>query len=205
MAKRGRSRKRGGLARSELPRASIAGSVGTRPEKDVSEEEDRSGVDVRPGNVRVQGDLGVMWADEENELIGNEVGWDPRMGAHYCSALQSGLKENRVEDEISRHDSNPMAGIRDVKSGREVTEANAIGEEFVGYLKHLLGAESSTSEAIDDEVIIQGNLLTIEQQSRLVRPFTELDVRKALVILRKTRLQVWMSLTPSSSSAHRRS
>ncbi|GAB2282134.1 hypothetical protein Dimus_039523 [Dionaea muscipula] len=66
------------------------------------------------------------------------------------------------------------------ENGREVTEAKAIGVEFIDYFKRLLGDDSLPLETIDQEVIAQGNLLTIDQQRRLVCPFTAFDVRKAL-------------------------
>ncbi|XP_062093759.1 uncharacterized protein LOC133799776 [Humulus lupulus] len=53
-------------------------------------------------------------------------------------------------------------------------------EHFLTHFKNFMGRRSSATEEIDIDCLNQGSRLSLEQQVRLLRPFSKSDVKKAL-------------------------
>ncbi|XP_062100689.1 uncharacterized protein LOC133806613 [Humulus lupulus] len=53
-------------------------------------------------------------------------------------------------------------------------------EHFLSHFKNFMGRRSLASKEIDKDCLNQGNRLSLEQQVRLLRPFSKSDVKKAL-------------------------
>ncbi|GAB2298736.1 hypothetical protein Dimus_032810 [Dionaea muscipula] len=140
MAKRGRPRKRGGLARANVvPRASIAGSASHLW---VAEDEGLEADGGRAEFVRAPAVRDGVWAEEEEEdLVENEIVVDPAMRSPYCSALQNVLEENRA---ITNQDLSPMAGNRDIDKGEKLSRRSRRDEEIVISKEAVSQLEKST-------------------------------------------------------------
>ncbi|GAB2294269.1 hypothetical protein Dimus_028484 [Dionaea muscipula] len=104
-----------GLTWADLnTRASIVGSADARSEKILPEGEVHDSSDIRAEVQSTPEDVGIVWADEEDERIENEIAVNLVRGAPYRNAVQFGLEEKGANPEL---ESNSMAGNRDVSKG----------------------------------------------------------------------------------------
>ncbi|GAB2296476.1 hypothetical protein Dimus_030591, partial [Dionaea muscipula] len=146
MAKRGRPRKRGGLAHSQVTprvpmhavcdRKKVAHSSGKSIDLQIGIVE---GVDNLPRSADAQIRRKVMmpielWGDEEGDLVENQVTTESSRGSPYMSALK------RVPED-SEPQLNPLAGNRDLNKGTPLSRKSRRDEHII-----------ITTEAVKEEL-----------------------------------------------------
>ena len=65
-------------------------------------------------------------------------------------------------------------------TGTEVKGFDKVSEVMITYCKDLLGYEARSCEVFDASVIVQGAILTSEQQIDLCKPFSDRDIKEAM-------------------------
>ncbi|XP_060972430.1 uncharacterized protein LOC133038329 [Cannabis sativa] len=66
-------------------------------------------------------------------------------------------------------------------------DCGKVVNHFLNHFKRFMGSRSSVIDEIDLDCIQYGNLLNLEQQVNLIRPFTRKDVKKALFSIHSTK------------------
>uniref|UniRef100_A0A803P697 Uncharacterized protein n=1 Tax=Cannabis sativa TaxID=3483 RepID=A0A803P697_CANSA len=79
-----------------------------------------------------------------------------------------------------------------------IDDFEEVVKHFVGHFEKFMGNKSSAISSIDQNCIAQGNCLSVEQQVRLIRPFTTENVKKAMFSIPSAKVLGWMALALDS-------
>jgi len=70
--------------------------------------------------------------------------------------------------------------------GDKVEGFTEVAQVMIDYYNKLLGEQRTSKIAIDQEVIQQGLEMTIEQQLKISKPFTDLEINEAMFSIPNT-------------------
>uniref|UniRef100_A0A803P4A6 Reverse transcriptase domain-containing protein n=1 Tax=Cannabis sativa TaxID=3483 RepID=A0A803P4A6_CANSA len=87
------------------------------------------------------------------------------------------MRKRRLENRITTF----------TKGNTVVDDFEEVVNHFVKHFETFMGSKSSASNIIDESCIKLGNCLNLEQQVKLIRPFTKDDVKKALFSIHTTK------------------
>uniref|UniRef100_A0A803Q8H2 Reverse transcriptase domain-containing protein n=1 Tax=Cannabis sativa TaxID=3483 RepID=A0A803Q8H2_CANSA len=87
------------------------------------------------------------------------------------------MRKRRLENRITTF----------TKGNRVVDDFDEVVTHFVKHFETFMGSKSSASIMLDESCIQHGNCLNVEQQVKLIRPFTKDDVKKALFSIHTTK------------------
>ncbi|XP_062080108.1 uncharacterized protein LOC133784851 [Humulus lupulus] len=66
------------------------------------------------------------------------------------------------------------------EDGKMVDKFSEVVSHFVGHFRDFLGSSSSTSGRINDQIVELGPQLSVEQQMKLLKPFSRKEIRESL-------------------------
>uniref|UniRef100_A0A803PUK6 Reverse transcriptase zinc-binding domain-containing protein n=1 Tax=Cannabis sativa TaxID=3483 RepID=A0A803PUK6_CANSA len=106
-----------------------------------------------------------------NQFVGQQrkIKW-PKFNDENSSFFHATMRKRRLENRITTF----------VKDGTVVDDYEDVTHHFVSHFEKFMGSKSSASTFIEEDCIKQGNRLNVEQEVRLIRPFTMGDVKKGM-------------------------
>ncbi|XP_060968731.1 uncharacterized protein LOC133036230 [Cannabis sativa] len=99
----------------------------------------------------------------------SKVSW-LQNGEDNTKYFHSLMKKRKLENRITTFESH----------GQIVDDYSEVVEHFLNHFRNFMGKKSSATRRLNQDCIQQGRTLTLEQQAKLIRPFTEKDVKKAM-------------------------